>query len=186
MPDEPVQKRLARIQAELARIPQEALDDFITLQQRHSYAARLDAHHATRNILARGVSCAKVYLVVLSGRDKTDSSGKVTLLLDELLCGVQFENTNGYPLVLIREPPFLATAISTAPVFATVRASSTPEVPFAGSLLKDRDGNTIEPAYISSVTVDIMTWKSDGNPAPNTNVSWICTVEAAIAVNIGG
>lgn len=36
------------------------------------------------------------------------------------------------------------------------------------------------------VKVDVTTWKLDGTAAPNTLFSWICTIEAARLIFIGG
>jgi hypothetical protein len=170
----------AKLKQQLERIPPDALNDFVKGLQRHSYSARLDAHHSisVRSIL--GGSCSKTDLILLSGRDETGSAGKAKILIDSLLCGVMFESfPSGVSLVMVREPHFVATPHSSAPVFVTVQTSSTLHAPHAGSVIVDRDGNSIDQGFITSVEVNITSWKHDGNPAPKTTFAWICTIEAA-------
>ena len=107
--DKKLKQRLDRIQIELAEIPADALEVFWDFNERHSYSARLDAHHSAGSMIRRN-SCSKTWLIVLSGRDKTDSTGKAKILIDPLLCGVTREGLPSYEtFVMMREPDFVAT-----------------------------------------------------------------------------
>lgn len=177
-------KALDSIRTQLTKLPPDALGTLLISLERHSYSARLDAHHLVRNILWDSKACSKIDLVVLSGRDKTDSSGKATLSLEPLLCGVHADA--GYPLVIMRVPPFVATAASAQPVLVTAAARSTPvHIQSVGDFLADRDGNVAGMTYLDGVTVEVATWKLDGTPAPDTSFSWICTVETARRITFG-
>ncbi len=177
----------AKLRRQLERIPPDALGEFVELRQKHSYSARLDAHHSVHNIIKFGNPCSKTDLIVLSGRDQTGSAGKKKILIDPLLCGVLFENLPGTSsLVMMRNPNFVATPHSSAPVFVTVQTTSTPQTPPAGVSIQDRDGNTIDQDPITNVEANIASWKHDGSPAANTSFSWICTIEAARQFIIGG
>jgi hypothetical protein len=58
----------------LSKIPKDVLEQVLDGFSRHSYSAHLPAHHSVRAIA--GDSCSKTDLLVLSGRDRTDSQGK--------------------------------------------------------------------------------------------------------------
>ena len=175
--DETVKEKVEALARELPTLPEEALVDFRELLSRHSYSARLDGHHSVRSIL--GLTCSKVYLLVLSGRDRTDRSGKAVLPIHRLLCGVAFEGMpSGDQLVLIREPEFAATPLSQAPVFATFVSRSSPEA--QGSyILIDRNNGASNQPVLATVEIEVMMWKHDGTAAAETYFSWVCTVEAA-------
>jgi hypothetical protein len=186
--DDKLKKRLDKIRVDLQGIPRDALKTFWELNERHSYSARLDAHHSVRGLLSARNFCSKTWLIVLSGRDRTDSSGKAKILIDPLLCGVTRE---GFPfgerLVMVREPQFVATPHASSAVFVTVqtKTSSTQQPPQAGILIRDRDDNIIDQNSVSDVEVNITSWKHDGTPAPTTSFAWICTIEAAREIPFG-
>lgn len=176
----------AKLKQQLEQIPQDVLDEFIESLQRHTYSARLDAHHSVSVRSIRGGSCSKTDLVVLSGNDTTGSGGTKKILIDSLLCGVVYEGLAGGSLVMVREPNCVATAQSSAPVFVTVQTTSKPGPSLDQFLVTDRDGNPIDSGdAISGVEVNIASWKHDGNIAPGTTFAWICTIEAARAYPIG-
>lgn len=180
-------ERLENIRTELAKLPQDVLDNFLEFWQRHSYSVRLDAHHSVRSILVQGSgSCSRTYLVVVSGRDQTDGSGKAVLPIHRLLCGASQENLVGAQIVLVREPQFVATPLSSVPVFATALTKSTPAQAMPGFFLADRDNNPVAQPFLETVEVHVMTWKPDGTAAANTFFSWICTVEAVRLTSLGG
>jgi hypothetical protein len=182
-----VKKTLANISAELARIPQDDLNDFVARLQRHADAARLDAHHSVRSALQRGISCARTDLLVLSGRDTTVASGTATLTLDPLLCGAVSEGLGGsVQLIMIRQPTVVATVHGANPAFATVATSATVEPAQTGFIVNDRGGAPVDEDRLVDVKVEVRTWKHDGSAAPHTLFSWICTVEAARRILIGG
>jgi hypothetical protein len=110
--------------------------DIFQRGERHAYVARLDAHHSARSLFVRA-ACWRTDLLVLSGRDVTDSAGKLTLTLDNLLCGAM---TEGLPstLMLLREPKFVATAHGAAPVVVTAATHATAQPQGAGVLVNDR------------------------------------------------
>ncbi len=181
--DEETRKRLAQIPDELRKLSPGVLHGFLEGLVRNSYSVHLPAHHSSRSLL--GSSCAKTDLLMLSGRDATDGTGKVTLRMDDLLCGSITEDVSPAFLVMLREPNFVVTPLSATPAFATVQTASTVRSQ-SGIIVVDRNGNTVSRTPIQDVTVDVMTWKPDGSAAANTSFSWICTIEAARAVGIGG
>ncbi len=177
----------AKLEQQLARIPPDALNEFVKRLQRHSYSARLDAHHSVSVLSVLGGSCSKTDLIVLSGRDETDSAGKAKISIDPLLCGLEFEGLlSDQRLRMVREPHFVATPHSSAPVFVTVQTSSTLQAVQPPTVIVDRDFNPIDPSFITRVEVNITSWKPDGNTAPRTTFAWICTIEAAWETFIGG
>lgn len=176
-------KRLTNIPSDLLKLPPGMLQGLILRLTRDSYAVHLPAHHSSRSIL--GASCAKTDLLLLSGRDATDDTGKVTIRIDDLLCGSISEDISPGFLVMVREPNFVVTPLSATPAFATVKTASTP-FEMTDSFLEDRAGNTVHGTQIRDVTVDVMTWKPDGSPAGKTSFSWICAIEAVHAIPIGG
>jgi len=182
--DEKTRKRLAAIADELLRLPPGTPQLFFESLVRNSYSVHLPAHHSSRSPF--GASCAKTDLLMLSGRDITDSTGKKTIRIDDLLCGSTTEDVSPAVLVMLREPNFVVTPLSTTPAFATVQTASTAQATQAGIIVLDRGGNMVHRTPIQDVTVDVMTWKPDGSAAGNTSFSWICTVEAARAIAIGG
>jgi hypothetical protein len=177
-------KSVEKVINELATLPDEALDFFRELLQRHSYSARLDAHHSVRSILAS--ACSKTDLLVVSGRDQTDSSGKAVLPIHRLLCGATGEGLRSDTrLVLIREPQFVATPLSSIPVFATALTRSTAAQAIPSSIVVDRDNNPIAEPVLATIEVEVMMWKPDGSAAANAFFSWICTVEAGRRILFG-
>lgn len=180
-------KSVERVSKELAKLPEEALDFFRENLQRHSYSARLDAHHSVRSVLALGGgSCSKTDLLVVSGRDQTDSAGKAILPIHRLLCGATGEGLRSDTrLVLIREPQFVATPLSSVPVFATALTRSTPAQTLPSSIVVDRDNNPLAQPVLATVEVEVMMWKPDGAAAAKTFFSWICTVEAGRRIFFG-
>jgi hypothetical protein len=181
--DEKTKRRLATLVEELQRLPPDAYPDLYARFTRHSFSAYLPAHHATRSLF--GSSCAKTYLLVLSGRDVTGGDGKVTIHIDHLLCGATTEEVDPETLVMIRHPNFVATPLAATPCFATVQTAATSQT-LSGEILCDRSGNSVDLPKLVDVTVDVHTWKDDGSAAPGTAFSWICTIEAARVVFIGG
>ena len=83
-------------------------------------------------------------------------------------------------------PRVVVTPLSATPAFATVQTASTAKAVQAGIIVNDRGSNMVHRTPIVDVTVDVMTWKPDGSAAGNTSFSWICTIEAARAIAIGG
>lgn len=179
------EKALQKIQREIASIPEDVLDAFLKSLERHSYSARLDAHLAVRNAFLRPndiTRCTQTDLLVVSGRDKTDNTGVVTLPIQ--FCGVVTDN---YPLVIIREPNFVATPHGSAPSFITVITRSTPRQLSIGQFLVDRAGSTLsERNFLGDVSVDVMAWRGDESPAGGIEFSWMCTVEVVRLTDIGG
>jgi hypothetical protein len=181
--DEETRKRLAQIPDELRKLSPGVLHGFLEGLVRNSYSVHLPAHHSSRGLL--GSSCAKTDLLMLSGRDVTDGTSKVTIKIDDLLCGPITEDVSPSFLVMLREPDFVVTPLSATPAFATVQTASTVQSG-QGIIVSDRSGNPVHRTPIQDVTVDVMTWKPDGSAAGSTNFSWICTIEAARAITIGG
>ncbi len=178
--DETVKKKVEALARELPTLPEEVLKEFLNRFRRNSFSARLDGHHSVRSILEEGGgTCHKTYVIVLSGRDRTDHSGKAVLPIHRLLCGVAFEGMpSGDQLVLIREPEFAATPLSQAAVFATFVSRSSPEA--QGSyILIDRNNGASNQPVLATVEIEVMMWKHDGTAAAETYFSWVCTVEAA-------
>lgn len=178
--DETVKKKVEALTRELPTLPEEALEHLLNHFRRNSYSARLDGHHSVRSILEEGGgTCHKTDLLVLSGRDRTDRSGKAVLPIHRLLCGVA---TEGMPsdtqLVLIREPEFTATPLSKAPVFATFVSRSSRAAP-GSYIVFDRNNGVINQPVLATVEIEVMMWKHDGTAAAETYFSWVCTVEAA-------
>ena len=101
--------------------PEDAYETLRGRLRRNSFSARLAGHHAARNApFATRPKVHKTDLLVLSGRDRTDRSGKVVLPIHQLLGGVANEGVlSNTQYVLIREPEFVATPVSRTPVFAT-------------------------------------------------------------------
>jgi hypothetical protein len=182
--DEKTRRRLATLAEELQRLPPDAYLDLYARFTRHAFSAYLPAHHSTRSLF--GSSCAKTYLLVLTGRDATDGTGKVTIRIDPLLCGATTEEVAPETLVMIRHPNFVATPLAATPAFATVQTAATSQSLSPGAILYDRSGNSLDLPQLVDVTVDVHTWKDDGSAAPSTSFSWICTIEAARIVFIGG
>jgi hypothetical protein len=171
-------KALEGIRTELSKLPEDALNEFVKSLQRHSYSARLDAHHSVRSLLEfGGGSCSRTDLLVVSCRDTTDRSGKVVLPIHRLLCGATDEGLEDTLLELIQEPQFVATPLGADPVFATAVIRSTQAPSVSNSALVDRDGDIVQRA-LATIEVEVTTWKPDGTAATETSFSWICTVEA--------
>lgn len=164
--DDVVKKRLNNLNQELASLPPDALDFLRDRISRHSFVAHLDAHRSTRFTFELGSFCSKTDLLVLSGRDLTDHSGKAVLPIHRLLCGA-INLLPNVQLVLIREPQFVATPLSSVPVFATAMTRST-----------QRQGNVHGQPILETVEVEVMMWKPDGTAAAETSFSWVCTIEA--------
>jgi len=181
-------KKIAKLRAEIEDLAKEG---FLLESMEvgfHSYSAHLPAHRFSSGLFGLGSSsCAKTDILVLSGRQVTDNAGIAKLSLNSLLCGVVSEGlTAGFETyVMIRRPNFVATPQSALPSFATVDTHST-ILERTNLILVDRDRNVLRAAKVLDVTVDIRTWKHDGSPAPRTEFTWICTVEAAISMFIGG
>ena len=180
---EKTRKRRAQIPDDLLKLPPGVLRGFLQGLARDSYSVHLPAHHSSRSFL--GLSCARTDLLMLSGRDVTDGTGKVTIRIDDLLCGSITEDVSPAFLVMLREPNFVVTPLSATPAFATVQTASTVRSE-QGIIVFDRSGNPVHRTPIRDVTVDVMTWKPDGSAAGSTSFSWICTIEAARATVIGG
>jgi hypothetical protein len=174
----------ARIPEELARLSPDVIRGFLERFVRNSYSVHLPAHHASSNVF--GVSCARTDLLMLSGRDATDATGSVSIRIDDLLCGAITEDLSPAFLVMLSEPNFVVTPLGATPAFATVQTRSTPQNGPSGVFLIDRAGNPVQRVPIHDVTVDVLTWNPDGSAAGNTSFSWICTLEAARAISIGG
>jgi hypothetical protein len=172
-----LRQRLERIQSEIATIPPDVLEGFLEQFQRHSYSVRLDARHSVRSILSPQISCSNARLVVLSGSDETNNAGKITIRLDRLLCATD--------LVVIREPYFVATPHESVPVFVTAQIRSARRTTQPGEAVTDGEGNQVE-NFITNLEVDILSWKHDGTSAARTMFAWICTIEVARYLFIGG
>src|SRR5574340_437594 len=178
------EKSLAKLHDEFVGLPEDVRREFIERFQRHSYSARLDAYHAKRDIFGFGQACSQTWLLFLSGRDRTDRQGKTILPLQSLLCGAASEGLAG-PLVIVRDPVVVATAHGSTQSLMTVIPHAQPFQPDASTLLQDRANNRLDSeAYLTDVSVEVMSWRHDGTPAAETEFSWTCTVEGAIAFSI--
>lgn len=179
------EKSLAKLHDEFVGLPEDVRKEFIVRYQRHSYSARLDAYHAKRDIFGFGQACSQTWLLFLSGRDRTDRQGRTTLPLQSLLCGAASEGLASR-LVIVREPVVVATAHGSTQSFMTVTPRAQRFQPGA-TLLLDRANNRLDNvAYLTDVSVEVMSWRHDGTPAAEAEFSWTCTVEGAIAVSISG
>ncbi len=180
------EKDLEKIQREVAGIPQDVLDAWRKSLERYSYSARLDAHLAVRNSLFAPktiAKCLQTELLVITGRDWTDRTGVVNIPI--LFCGDAASNSDD--LAIIREPHFVATPHGSTPSFVTTITNSTPRQLSNSEFLLGRAGSSLsERNVLIDVSVDIMTWRGDEAPAPNIEVSWICVLEAARLLFIGG
>lgn len=175
------EKSLAKLHDEFVGLPQDVRHEFIERFQRHSFSARLDAYHAKRDIFGFGQACSQIWLLFLSGRDKTDRQGKTILPLQSLLCGAASEGLASQ-LVMVREPVIVSTAHGSTQSFMTVTTRAQRQKP-ANTYLVDRANNGLgNNEYLNDVSVDVMSWRHDGTPAADTEFSWTCTVEGAIAV----
>jgi hypothetical protein len=181
------EKALDKLRAELLAIPEAVRGDYFRRFRRHSYSARLDANDAVRDALGR-VACAQTYLLVLSGNDASNDAGKATIPVHRLLCGAMSEDReSAWPLVPIREPSFVATPQGAAPAMLTVTPRLTPVAVGGGHFLSGRGGASLDLGdYLSEIVIDVSTWRHDGAPAGNVAFSWMCTIEAAELVFIGG
>jgi hypothetical protein len=180
------EKTLTKLHDELLRLPKDVREEFIKGFQRHSFSARLDAYHSVRTIFGSGNICSQTYLLFLSGRDRTDRSGKMTLPLQSLLCGAATDGLQG-GLVILREPDFVATARGSIPSFLTATPHAQRQQLGAGTLLLDRTNNQLSnESFLTDVSVDVMSWRHDGSAAADTEFSWMCTVEGATILSIGG
>lgn len=181
------EKALDKLRAELLEIPEAVRGDFFRRFRRHSYSARLDANDAVRDVLGR-VACAQTYLLVLSGNDASNDAGKATIPVHRLLCGATSEDReSALPLVPIREPSFVATPQGAAPAMLTVTPRLTPVAVGGGHFLLGRGGASLDLSdYLSEIVIDVSTWRHDGAPAGRVAFSWMCTIEAAELVFIGG
>jgi hypothetical protein len=172
------------------KFPPGVLDRARELLTRHSYSAHLPAHHA-RNFFGT-ISCSKTDILVLSGRDKTDNNGKTKIILDSILCGAATEDlrvgnaSSSRTFVMVQEPSFVVTPLSSAPSFATVVTSSSERPVSTGIFQTDRDGNLTGRKQLSDVTAEVATWKHDGTPSPDTVFSWICTIEVNVQQSVDG
>jgi len=181
------EKALDKLRAELLAIPEALRGDYFRRFRRHSYSARLDANDAVRDVLGR-VACAQTYLLVLSGNDASNDAGKATIPVHRLLCGATSEDReSASPLVPIREPSFVATPQGAVPAMLTVTPRLTPVAVGGGQILFGRGGASLDLSdYLSEIVIDVSTWRHDGAPAGNVAFSWMCTIEAAELVFIGG
>lgn len=176
-----------RLYAELSSLPPNAQDLLFQMNPGRSYAARLEAHHWTTRVLGIGTVCYKTYLIVLSGRYRTGSNGKAVLRIDRLLCGVLRENPPPSPksYILIREPQFVATPISTTPVLATtlIRSAQRDD---PQTIFVDRDDNVFDLDQVrAAAEVEVSLWNLDGSAAGVSSFSWVCTIEAGLSFPIG-
>jgi hypothetical protein len=166
-------------------LSQEALDEYVRRFQRHSFSARLDAHHSIRFMQSQ-VTCTKSDLFVLSGRDRTNGSGTFTISLHRLLCEAAFEGLpSNRRFVIVGNPGFVATPLASSPVLVTVQTESTVGPVPPGFVVSDRGGNSVE-ELPSDVAVTVASWNLDGSPEPRLLFSWICAIEAARATFFGG
>ncbi len=180
------EKSLTKLHDEFVGLPKDVREKFIEQFQRHSYSARLDAYHAKHDIFGFGQACSQTWLLFLSGRDRTDRQGKTTLPLQSLLCGAASEGLASQ-LVMVREPVVVATAHGSTQSFLTVTTHAQRFQPGATILLQDRANNRLgNDGYLTDVSVEVMSWRHDGTPAADTEFSWTCTVEGAIAFSISG
>ena len=181
------EKALDKLRAELLAIPEALRGDYFRRFRRHSYSARLDANDAVRDVLGR-VACAQTYLLVLSGNDASNDAGKATIPVHRLLCGATSEDReSASPLVPIREPSFVATPQGAVPAMLTVTPRLTPVAVGGGQILFGRGGASLDLSdYLSEIVIDVSTWRHDGAPVGNVAFSWMCTIEAAELVFIGG
>ncbi|MDA8260528.1 MAG: hypothetical protein M0Z99_33665 [Betaproteobacteria bacterium] len=176
------EKSFTKLHDELVGLPKDVRVEFIKRFQRHNFSARLDAYHSVRDIFGFGNACSQTYLLFLSGRDKTDRLGKITLPLH--LCGAATEGLQG-GLVMVREPDFVATSHGATPSFLTVTPHAHRQALGAHTKLLDRANNLlISESFLTDVSVDVTSWRHDGSPAADTEFSWMCTVEGAIALFI--
>lgn len=179
------EKALEEIQRKIAGIPEDVLDAFQKGLERHSFSARLDAHHAIRNTILRRIeieSCTQTDILVITGRDNVDGAGRMILPIK--FCGV---DTDFRPLVIIREPNFVATPHGSTPSFITTTSRSTIRQPSNGEFLVDRAGNVLNNRdFLVDVSVEVMAWRGNESPAGGIEFSWVCTVEAVRLGNIGG
>lgn len=179
------EKALEKIQREIAVIPEDVLDAFQKRLERHSFSARLDAHHAIRNTILRPkeiASCTQTDILVISGRDKVDGAGRMILPIK--FCEVA---TDSFPLVIIREPNFVATPHGSIPSFITTTSRSTIRQLSVGEFLVDRADNVLNNrGFLGDVSVEVMAWRGDESPAGGIEFSWVCTVEAVRLGNFGG
>jgi hypothetical protein len=172
-------------------IPPDVEEAFRERWTRHSFSAHLDADDRARNLFFPGDNiCKKTELIVLTGVDSTDDSGKATIPISSLLCdaGIKdFVHQTSGRFVLIQEPSFLATPQSSSPTFATAQANVT-VMPLGNGefLFHYTEGRSLSVRKYLSIGVDVTTWKPNGTVAANTKFSWICMTEAAILTNIGG
>jgi hypothetical protein len=178
------EKSLAKLHDEFLGLPKDVREEFIERFQRHSYSARLDAYHAKRDIFGFGQTCSQTWLLLLSGRDRTDRQGKTTLPLHSLLCGAANEGPASR-LVMVREPVVVATVHGSTQSFLTVTVHAQRQQPALGEKLQYRGNNLLsDDGYLADVSAEVMSWRHDGTPAAETEFSWTCTVEVAIAILI--
>ena len=83
----------------------------------------------------------------LGGQAVTDSAGRLTWKLSNFVCRADRAS-------IVKPETFVATAMSSSPIFLTTRTLS------AGS----------------DLVIDVFSWDTDGAPAPNVRFAWRCWV----------
>ena len=136
--------------------PQLLVEAFV----RHSHVDVLDVHHTRRNLFGVGsASCSDAWLVLLSGIDLTDSSGECRLSPLDLMCGISRQEQR---LVPVRNPQFVATAVTDEPALITADLQVVPD-PVPAPVYIDRSNNVVENPRRTDVVVT--SWRLDGRSA---------------------
>ena len=173
-----------KIESDIRVIPPDVRKEFIKRNTHFRCSVRLDADLAVYNrILSPNdiMLCAKTDLLIISGHAKTDSTGKVNI-------PIQFcSRGDGYQLVIIDRPNFVATAQGPTPSFITVTTHSTITQKPDYMILLDQSESSIgfERNILDNVSVDVMTWRGNESSAGDIEFSWICTIEVAGLVYMG-
>jgi hypothetical protein len=111
-------------------------------------------------------SCSSVHTWTLSGRHKTHSDGEVEINLNRFLKCVSASIEGAqYPAYIGSLPHFTATPELEEPAFLTYT-------------LDAQNVEHTEPQALN-VMIKVMSWKHDGNPAPNVTFNWIAVARTA-------
>jgi hypothetical protein len=97
--------------------------------------------------------CFDIQSLDLGGQATTDGAGRLTWKLSNFVCSTQ-------GISYLAPSAFVATAMSSSPVFITTRTLSTG----------------------SDLVIDVFSWDTDGAPAPNVRFAWRCWVQSQAIV----
>jgi hypothetical protein len=123
------------------------------------------------------VGCKNALIWIIGGQASTNRSGEATIHLNQYLCLSHDEESeaNIYFPSILSAPNFVTTPRSSTPILATTSVTLE-AIDLGGVFPRDIDSSGEFPETLD-VKVKVMTWKLDGNKAPNVKFDWNCIMD---------